>query len=295
MSTHKSADSCYLIHQASDDKYVIYNVERHIPIIVDKIGKTYFDIICNNTKIESCKKILTSKEFDEFVIFLKDLADVQVLDNSTADKIEIKVKHPKTAYIHLTYNCNLHCSYCYNMDIRENLKDLSFNQWKKILNKILPTTDYYILTGGEPFLFKGILKIIDYIKSYNNEYKIEILSNGMINFSEKCDIKNIFDNLYRVTFSCDNFDKNNQLRKGFNIKVFKKNIEWLIEQGHSSKIGISSVYFNNNLEGTEQVRMYCKGNCLNHRRVLVIPNNRAEIDMMPSLESFRACLKIKNL
>ncbi|OFX26465.1 MAG: hypothetical protein A2041_00565 [Bacteroidetes bacterium GWA2_31_9b] len=286
MDTLKNFEKSFLIEEINENKYIIYNVDRHIPIIVDKTGKKFFDIILNNRDLESCKKSLLKNEFDDFVLFLKEIGNLQVLDTSPSETIKPKNNPPKTAYLHLTYKCNLNCNYCYNKDVRNKFVDLPFEKWKNIIDKLLPTTNYFILTGGEPFLFKDLKNIINYIHSYNSEYQVEILSNGMINFSEYSDSNEVFNNIHRITFSCDNFKSNNQVRKGFEIEEFKKNLEWIIKNGYAEKVGLSSVYYKENLEGTIEVQQYCKSHCMQHRRVLVIPNNRDEINIMPSLESF---------
>jgi len=79
----------------------------------------------------------------------------------------------------LTMRCNLNCSYCLNTFEdsfnRGNFKELSGEQWVNALNKIEQKRDIPItFSGGEPFLHKDFLYIINNLKP---ELNIDILTN----------------------------------------------------------------------------------------------------------------------
>ena len=73
------------------------------------------------------------------------------------------MKHIYTLEYQLYTTCNLSCSYCYNY-FKEGMK--SFEYYKKQLDKIKDLhdgTNPFILNGGEPFLFKDLGKLFNYV------------------------------------------------------------------------------------------------------------------------------------
>lgn len=81
-------------------------------------------------------------------------------------------------HFELTNKCNLRCKHCYNIDyLTSDASELSFDEIKKIIDiaKSLGCNDIG-LSGGEPFMHKDIMKIIDYV----SEYPIHILTNGLL-------------------------------------------------------------------------------------------------------------------
>ena len=72
-------------------------------------------------------------------------------------------KSPIAAAIKITQRCNLHCKHCtWNNKIT---KDLSFAEWKSIIDDLYQKGVTAIaIEGGEPTLYLGIEKIMEYIK-----------------------------------------------------------------------------------------------------------------------------------
>jgi len=80
------------------------------------------------------------------------------------------------ASVDLTYRCNLKCKYCYAKANDISFEEIPVNKWIEILNhcydKGLRALE---ITGGEPFLYKGILEFIDFI---SEKFIFEINTNG---------------------------------------------------------------------------------------------------------------------
>lgn len=97
---------------------------------------------------------------------------------------------PTIIRFRITYNCNSNCMMCpYHGKVGEypainEESELSFNEFKSILDNIkktyrfLPYKPKIIISGGEPFLKKDIMKIIDYISLLN--FKCIITTNGLL-------------------------------------------------------------------------------------------------------------------
>ena len=120
--------------------------------------------------------------------------------------------------------CNLSCIHCYNSSnpyAERNLKVLSLEEWKSIVDQLIefhPRT--IVLIGGEPLLFNRIGELIEYIKEkisgtqlvvYSN---LTILSDKTIELFKKSDIK-VVTSVYSyssrthdvITQQKDSFDK----------------------------------------------------------------------------------------
>ena len=118
--------------------------------IADKVNEKYKEQVRT-----ACLKIIDSK--------------ILSTEKFSEDKTDT-ICMPSIYYIHLTYKCNLSCTYCYNKDIRKNKKELALEQWKKIIDKIVPYASSITLTGGEVFLCQNLLNLVQYIKEKKNYF-----------------------------------------------------------------------------------------------------------------------------
>lgn len=101
----------------------------------------------------------------------------------------------------LTMRCNLNCSFCINAFDKSQefnrikYREISGEEWVRALNKIGPKEGVPItLSGGEPFLHKDFIYIINNLRP---ELKVDILTNlqwgdyGIQKFIEEVDPKKI--------------------------------------------------------------------------------------------------------
>ncbi len=75
--------------------------------------------------------------------------------------------------INLTRKCNKRCSYCY---IKKSKQEIDFRRFKEIVSKVDP--QIVTLTGGEPFLYSKISKIINLLNQRG--CCVRIFSNGRV-------------------------------------------------------------------------------------------------------------------
>ncbi|MBK1468356.1 radical SAM/SPASM domain-containing protein [Parvimonas parva] len=111
-------------------------------------------------------------EEKEVLLFVKELFKSAEL---FADKVNIEDKLLEVfpnAVINLTKNCNLKCKHCYaNAGKHHFVDEMSFEELKGIIDIIINLYNKYsydkrvLLSGGEPFLRKDIINIIEYIHS----------------------------------------------------------------------------------------------------------------------------------
>lgn len=79
---------------------------------------------------------------------------------------------PLTACIQLTKRCNLKCLYCFEPDFIGT--EIEINEISRIIKSLSEAgTQLVRLTGGEPFLYKKIFKVISLIKNYGMHVAID--------------------------------------------------------------------------------------------------------------------------
>lgn len=98
---------------------------------------------------------------------------------------------PWAIIAHLTYRCNLDCTMCcqHIPDYAESLPgfpkpgikhdEMGVEQWKAILDDIsrsFPILPFFHFSGGEPFLYSGLMDLVDYAKQ--KKYNVSIITNG---------------------------------------------------------------------------------------------------------------------
>lgn len=117
----------------------------------------------------------------------------------------------KKIYVEITNNCNLACSFCIkNKRIKKNM---SFEKFKIVLNKIKKYTNYiYLHVLGEPLLHPEINKFIDYASKY---FKVNITTNGYL-------INNILNNrnIRQINISLQSYDS----KYGISLEQYMNNI-----------------------------------------------------------------------
>lgn len=282
MITEKLKDIIFCT-KIDNDNYIAYNSKRHIPIKIDKMGFTYLKKILN---VDNNKSGWTKEKVTDFNDF-KNALEEHGFFNEKEVNLDMSFfhekhdKHKQHFYLHLTDRCNLSCLYCYNADKRISLQDMTFNQWKKILDKILPYTMKFTLTGGEVLLYSAFDKIVNYIKNYNSSIRLSLISNGSHDI-QRLKISNTLELLDNIQLSADNIEDDNHERIGFDKEVFIKNIEFLKELKLKNPLTISSVWSDKNYNYIMNVRKFCKKNEIGHTISLRIPNTKQEKAFMPS-------------
>ena len=82
-------------------------------------------------------------------------------------------KTPLSGTVELTKNCNLSCVHCYIVSKKNNRRELSTAQVKKLLRQLADEgTLYLVLTGGEVFLRTDIIEICSYARKLNFDLRI---------------------------------------------------------------------------------------------------------------------------
>lgn len=139
---------------------------------------------------------------------------------------------PPCLFVEVTNRCNLTCPTCQlgTSEAYNGYKkaDLSFDQFKKIIDQI-PSLVYITLQGvGEPLLNKDIIKMISYCA--NKGISTYINTNGTI-LTENKSHELIDAGLSNLSISINSFDEKvfSETRSGASIKKITENVKKFIE------------------------------------------------------------------
>ena len=110
--------------------------------------------------------------------------------------------HPHVIYLHVTYRCNLQCTYCYNADYRVNFsgQELRTQDFLEAIDQIGDIgAREIIFTGGEPLLRPDIFRIANYAR--RKGFKVQLFTNGTLITRENA--KRISETFHRVMVTLD--------------------------------------------------------------------------------------------
>ncbi len=278
----------FLIQEVDNENYVFYNSIVHYACRLNFATLNVLNLIY---KYKNLDYILENIDFKHHAlikdIYTKVESSKMLSLEDTSDKSNFlnSSQIPNQYYLHLTYKCNLGCTYCYNKDIRTHFESLDILDWFKIIDKIGHHAKHIVLTGGEPFLFENMGRLVDYIKLNYQDVSIEVISNCMHDFES-----GIFDNILAclnvISFSCDNLTKENQERKNFQPERFIRNIKYIRTKHPLLHIGISSTFIKNSEGVLDELAIFAKSNDCRSTSILVIPNNESEKHLLPSVSDY---------
>ncbi|HXH91943.1 MAG TPA: radical SAM protein [Thermoanaerobaculia bacterium] len=285
------SDDNFYIHRIEDGHYLVLSVAKVRPILINETGKQFFDLLLECGTREACHARLFDEDVTDFDAFCAELDLLEFLDREP-DKRAIDPERTysirrKIFYLQLTNRCNLNCTYCFNVEQRRNVHDLPLEQMKVILDKILPVAKEIKLTGGEPLLYRDLAAVIEHIRAFSEDTVIDLMSNGMSEFS-RLDLETL-RKVNSFCVSCDRLHGDCGERIGFRVDKFQKNIDYLIKNGWANKVQISSVATAFNEEDLKEVRAYCAANGFFHFVAARCPRSDAddEFTQMPTIESMR--------
>ena len=134
---------------------------------------------------------------------------------------------------------------CQRHDLKVSIKDMSFEQFEKIIRK-LDCVKNLILTGwGEPFVHKNIIAMIKFAK--DRGFQVRLTTNGSLIAEDLID-KILKSGLDAITFSIDEVNHSNDNIghiKASQLENIKKLIEKRQAENSSLQIYLQSVFYKN--------------------------------------------------
>jgi molybdenum cofactor biosynthesis enzyme MoaA len=147
----------------------------------------------------------------------------------------IEASNIKTLWFNTGTLCNIECKNCYIESSPKNdrLVYLTFEEVKSFIDEALDKnlgTNEIGFTGGEPFMNKDIMKMIDY--SLNKNFKVLVLSNAMkpmLNRTNELIKLNHLNLTLRVSIDHYQKEKHEEIRGKNTYDVMLQGLKWLNE------------------------------------------------------------------
>lgn len=198
-------------------------------------------------------------------ICIKDKNDSDMLEQEDVEGkiIQIMQKNNQlySATFELTYLCNEKCVHCYRgvIDDNDNKRQLDVIKCKSLIDELYEMKCFHLsFTGGDPFLFRGFLELLEYVKK--KKFVFDIFTNGLYLFENEYALNKIIElNPRRVLFSIyganskthDNITKlNGSFYK--TLEVIKK----LRDKGVTVILNV--MLLNNNIKEIDQIIKFIK-------------------------------------
>jgi MoaA/NifB/PqqE/SkfB family radical SAM enzyme len=173
---------------------------------------------------------------------------------------------PKMLPLNITLSpsprCNSRCLTCNIWMKRED--ELSLEEWDKVLRSLGQAPYWFTISGGEPFLYRGIAELAEMAYAYNRPGIINIPTNSILNIipakvqriAESCPQSQIIINL-----SLDGVGEKHDFIRGVmgNFEKFERTLQALLELRSSLPnlaIGIHSVVSVFNVHDLEEIMAY---------------------------------------
>lgn len=163
---------------------------------------------------------------------------------SYKELFDLAINKPSLAQIEITQNCNQNCSFCFkNCSQQIYHSDLPLKEWKKVIKILVKFGIEKInFTGGEPFLYKDFLSLVDYAKKIGIK-EIIVNSNGLVDLSSK----NLI-NIDTLVISVHGLEKmhNKIVKSNRSFTSLLNNIK--IAKSQKIAVAINMVVFDDNID-----------------------------------------------
>ena len=152
-----------------------------------------------------------------------------------SDRAFIKAEKIKTLWFNTGTLCNIECKNCYIESSPKNdrLVYLTFDEVKNFIDEAIEKnlgTEEIGFTGGEPFMNKDIIKMIEY--SLSKGLKTLVLSNAMKPMLNRVEeIKKVNHKNLTIRVSIDHYEKSKheEIRGKNTYDIMMKGLKWLDE------------------------------------------------------------------
>jgi uncharacterized protein len=250
-------------------RLVIYNpLSNKNVLVMNKEAQNIFRLLDNKKSIKklfhSIEKIQVSKM--DFFLMLRQLEDNDIISLSSIPKKTV-IKKPTniSAWVHMTNQCNLRCTYCY---IPHTPKKMTLIIGKKAINQLFITAERHALktitlsySGGESILKFDIIKnLVHYSHILSRKHHIEVFNTILTNGTLLDDsIARIMKKeKVRVLISLDGLHQNNATRRFPNGKESFTVVERAIHilQHYKIPFRVTVVLSKNNIEHLPELFEY---------------------------------------
>lgn len=167
--------------------------------------------------------------------------------------------------IPVTVRCTLNCQHCSNLMqyySRDMQKDVEIEELSHNIENLFEFVDYILkvrLIGGEPFLYKNLLPMIEKLENSGKVDEINIVTNGTILPSNE-----FFESIKKkpVSGSISNYGKLSKNMDSLILKLTEYNIPFVVAEEHLTWLDFGKVKFYQRTS-EEYIKQYkmCKVGC----------------------------------
>jgi radical SAM protein with 4Fe4S-binding SPASM domain len=136
-------------------------------------------------------------------------------------KNDYKLNLPQSFVMEPTAKCNLNCKMCYLRDHKAGKREMTFEDFKRIVEGI-PSMKYLVFTGGEVFTRPDFLDMLGFLK--NKGIKTLITTNGTLITSANIDKISKNSNITQFVISVDGTQETHNRIRGWE-KAFQRSSE----------------------------------------------------------------------
>ncbi len=164
------------------------------------------------------------------------------------DIIRGRIPKPNRATIELTMRCNLNCQMCFRDQGQEG--ELSFEEFKTVVDNLSPSIRQINLIGGEIFLRHDIFEILSYLR--DRDLWVRIQTNGTLLDLKKLQRLSGYWNVKGVGFSIDGpRELHNKIRGS--KTAFDKTISAIKNSSGFFSVSVNTVLLGENFSEIEEV------------------------------------------
>lgn len=177
--------------------------------------------------------------------------------------------------------CNLFCKHC-SSNSGSNHKDTDIDDQsiELIANTLIQNKVFeVVIEGGEPFLYKNIIKILKLLS--NNNIRLEVVTNGMLLTDEIIEkIKDLNFNFIQISLDAIDNEKGKKIRSNYwNFEIIDENIKKLIS--NNIPVRIATVLLDENYNYILDILQYAiKRKARDFRVIGYVPQGRGTVNQM---------------
>jgi MoaA/NifB/PqqE/SkfB family radical SAM enzyme len=146
-------------------------------------------------------------------------------------------------FIELTENCNLSCTMCRSNGPFDRAKNMSEELFDSIGAALFPSAEVVDLRGwGESTILKGFSRFVE--KTLDYGCRIRLVTNGTVPNEAMWRRLVRTGSLIAVSFDAAEPATFAALRPGAKLDIILKNLEIMVDEGHTSGIGTDNIHLN---------------------------------------------------
>ena len=164
-----------------DDRVLILDPSQPTWMVTNDNSANLLFLFDGNKSIGEILSFIGNSESKEYLnaygVIAKAL-DLGILWVDEPPNSRTRSKTLGSVHLTLTRNCNLRCRYCYADAGQPDHCELSPESWEDIISQIYSLSGPidFVLTGGEPTLFRGLGQVTNHIRSLG--CTVHLISNG---------------------------------------------------------------------------------------------------------------------